>query len=180
MDLVAVAPKSPHRQKFMFTRWPCGPNFSHFAIYHHWVDITQYKSLFHYGKSPFLAYLGLPLPEGGIKSWPQAWFHMATNHVEVTQAIGPTFGIIKSKKLSNNPLESISTIPFLTWIRYTFLEPLWHEESHGTCSFFQSRRYQNHFRQCPPFYLDLTNFNSNFVFYEKIMLGSAGFGQNWT
>ena len=38
----------------------------------------------------------------------------------VTQAIGPTFGIIKSKKLSNNPLESILTIPFLTWIRYTF------------------------------------------------------------
>ena len=39
------------------------------AIYHHCGDITQYKSLFHYGEPSFLAYLGLPLPEGGIKSW---------------------------------------------------------------------------------------------------------------
>ncbi len=31
----------------------------------------------------------------------------------------------------------------------------------------------------PPFYLDFTNFNSNFVFFEKIVLGSDGFGQNW-
>ena len=38
------------------------------AIYHYCRDITQYKSLFHYGEPPFLAYLGLPLPEGGIKS----------------------------------------------------------------------------------------------------------------
>ena len=93
-------------------KWDLSDIAIRIAIYHHWVDITQFKSLFHYGKSPFLAYLGLPLPEGGIKSWPQAWFHMATNHVEVTQAIGPTFGIIKSKKLHNNPLESILTIPF--------------------------------------------------------------------
>ena len=30
-----------------------------------------------------------------------------------------------------------------------------------------------------PFYLDFTNINSNFVFFEKIMLGSASFEENW-
>ena len=30
-----------------------------------------------------------------------------------------------------------------------------------------------------PYYLDFTYFNSNFVFFEKIMLGSDGNGQNW-
>ena len=68
---------------------------------------------------------------------------------------------------------------FLTWIRYTFLEPIWHQELHGICIFFQCHRYQNHYCQCPPFYLDFTYFNSNFVFFEKIMLGSDGNGQNW-
>ena len=57
MDLVALAPK-----------WDLSDIAIKIAIYHHSVDITQYKSLFHYGEPPFLAYLGLPLPEGGIKS----------------------------------------------------------------------------------------------------------------
>ena len=66
---------------------------------------------------------------------------------------------------------------FLTWIRYTFLEPLWHQESHGICIFFQSRRFQNHYYH---FNLIQPLFNSNFVFFEKNVLGSDGFGQNWT
>ena len=32
-------------------------------------DITLHKSLLHYGEPSFLAKLGLPLQEGGIKSW---------------------------------------------------------------------------------------------------------------
>ena len=76
------------------------------AIDHHWGDITQYKSLFHYGEPPFLAYLGCTLPEGGIKIWSQGWFHMPPNPDQVPESILPTFGIIKAKKISNNPPRS--------------------------------------------------------------------------
>ena len=66
----------------------------------------------HYGELLFLAYLGLPLPVGGIISWPQTWSHMPSNPAEVLKAIGPTFGAIKAKTLQNNPLDFFPTIPF--------------------------------------------------------------------
>ena len=57
-----------------------------------------------------MACLGLPLPEGGIKIWSQASFHMPTNPAEVPKAIGPTFGTIKAKPLQNNPLDFFRNI----------------------------------------------------------------------
>ena len=59
-----------------------------------------------------MAFLGLPLPEGGIKIWSQASFHMPTNQAKVPEAIGPTFGTIKAKTHADNPLDFFPTISF--------------------------------------------------------------------
>ena len=119
-------------------------------------------------------------------AWPAQFLHhtlkilqRATTFVDVQMMLLSFFDIFTCVRFRKSMWESSVHILRRPWIRLTFLEPLWHEESHGICSFFQSRSYQNHFWQCPPFYLDLTYFNSNFVFFEKIMLGSDGFGQNW-
>ena len=80
-----------------------------------------------------MAYLGLPLPEGGIKIWSQASFHMPTNPAEVPKAIGPTFGAIKAKTLQDNPLDFFPTIPFRCplFIILTFYLKIKHVGSQG-------------------------------------------------
>ena len=65
------------------------------------MDITQYKSLFHYGEPYFLACC---CQKEVSKLGPKADFICPLTHAP-TKAIGPTFGIIRAKTLQNTVAE---------------------------------------------------------------------------